>query len=76
MKIKIEDTEIKRLQGLKESIEALMNSYTEDMDATEDNLNKIKNITDKINSFLPPHLDYDLLKIKMVNSAGTKFTIN
>ena len=63
MKIKVDG--IERIKLLEERIEALLDVYVEDMSASDTNLTKIKKAVD----------DYSLLKMKMVNSDGTKFTI-
>ncbi len=73
MKIKVDG--IERIKLLEERIEALLDVYVEDMSASDTNLTKIKKAVDDVNAILPPHLNYSLLKMKMVNSDGTKFTI-
>ncbi len=77
MKIKIEERELQMLEDLKKTIEELQNTYTDDMDSSDDEkLNKLAIIVKNLNGIIPPHLNYKLVKLKMVNSDGTKFTIS
>ena len=77
MKIKIEERDLKRLEDLKKTIEELQNTYTDDMDSSDDEkLNKLVITVKSLNGIIPPHLNYKLVQLKMVNSDGTKFTIS
>jgi len=76
MKLYCLESDLERIEKLKKAIIEFQNMYSEGMELTEENINKVTKAIDEINKVFPPHLNYKILGLKMVNSAGTKFTIN
>lgn len=75
MKIVINETKINGLKELKENIEELFESYVDNMEFTEENLKKISELVDKVNSSGLKQFNYGLMKVEIVSSDGTKLTI-
>lgn len=74
MKIKISNHHISNLKDLKEDIEELLSMNFENMEVTEDNIKKVKEISRKINSIGKSEFHFGSLYIKIVSSDGTELT--
>ena len=74
MKLIIDKRNLEQLQKLKESIENLLEISSEDIEFTEENFKKIKEMVDNINILGASGFKFGKLYIKIVSSDGTKFT--
>lgn len=75
MKIEIDESNIEELKNLKNSIEGLLSIYKEDMEATEENLEKVTKAVNKVNSCGVRNFKFGLMKTRIVSSVGAKLTI-
>lgn len=74
MKIEVDNIHIKKLKELKENIEKLLSIDFEEMEVTEDNIKKVKEILSEINATGKSEFYYGRLYIKIVSSDGTELT--